>query len=289
VAQHPSLDGLPVLGDRHAFTDAPVAILAMPDLSREETARMLDGPLSRYRRVVIIPDLLDAPSLGVRPRDFVGILGLEITSNLLDPFARTLKRVTDVVIVLATAPLWVPACLVLSLLVWIEDRAGPVFLHERVWENGRAFRTWKFRTMHPNAEKLLEEHLQRDPDLKAEWESNFKLRNDPRITRVGAFLRRTSLDELPQLLNVLRGEMSLVGPRPLPRYHHDGLPERVRRLRSRVRPGITGLWQVSGRSEAGMAGMEKWDTYYVRNWSLWLDIVILVRTIRAVSHGRGAY
>ena len=102
-------------------------------------------------------------------------------------------------------------------------------------------------------------------------------------------LRRTSLDELPQLFNVLNGSMSLVGPRPLPSYHFEDLPELVQQLRNQVKPGITGLWQVSGRSEAGTAGMEKWDPYYVRNWSIWLDIVILVKTIRAVLFARGAY
>ncbi len=109
------------------------------------------------------------------------------------------------------------------------------------------------------------------------------------MTRVGRFLRKTSLDELPQLVNVLRGEMSLVGPRPLPDYHYRQLRPQIRTLRDRVRPGLTGLWQVSGRSEAGTSGMERWDAYYVRNWSVWLDIVILVRTVRVVIQAKGAY
>jgi lipopolysaccharide/colanic/teichoic acid biosynthesis glycosyltransferase len=109
------------------------------------------------------------------------------------------------------------------------------------------------------------------------------------VTPLGKILRRTSLDELPQVLNVLAGQMALVGPRPLPDYHHGRLSESVRTPRSRVRPGLTGLWQVSGRSESGTAGMEKWDTYYVRNWSVWLDIVILTRTFMAVIRGSGAY
>jgi lipopolysaccharide/colanic/teichoic acid biosynthesis glycosyltransferase len=143
--------------------------------------------------------------------------------------------------------------------------------------------------MHPNAEAILQKRLRDDPEMRAEWEANFKLRNDPRITLIGRLLRRTSLDELPQFINILRGEMSLVGPRPLPRYHHDELPDRARELRERARPGMTGLWQVSGRSEAGHAGMPKWDTYYVRNWSVWLDIVIFVRTVRTVVSAKGAY
>ena len=143
--------------------------------------------------------------------------------------------------------------------------------------------------MVPDADAVLETALAADPALREEWDAHFKLEADPRITRVGRVLRRTSLDELPQLFNVLRGDMSLVGPRPLPQYHHDELPERVRALRERVRPGITGLWQVSGRSDSGTLGMERWDPYYVRNWSLWLDAVILVRTLKVVARGSGAY
>jgi lipopolysaccharide/colanic/teichoic acid biosynthesis glycosyltransferase len=143
--------------------------------------------------------------------------------------------------------------------------------------------------MKPDAEQELRVAIVADPRLQSEWEGDFKLRNDPRITKVGRWLRRTSLDELPQLVNILKGEMSLVGPRPLPDYHYLEISEQVRALRDRVRPGLTGLWQVSGRSEAGTRGMERWDAYYVRNWSVWLDVVILVRTIRVVFSGRGAY
>ena len=109
------------------------------------------------------------------------------------------------------------------------------------------------------------------------------------FSSIGNFLRITSLDELPQIINVLRGEMSLVGPRPLPDYHYDPLPQSVKTLRERVRPGMTGLWQVSGRSESGTQGLEKWDSYYVRNWSIWLDIIIIVRTLRVVLTAKGAY
>jgi lipopolysaccharide/colanic/teichoic acid biosynthesis glycosyltransferase len=225
----------------------------------------------------------------VVPRDLQGILGLEITKNLLNPFARIFKRGIDLVLVVSTAPLWAPLMLLLYLLIWLEDRKNPMFLQPRVGRGGGTFRTAKFRTMVPNAEQVLQKALKKDPALRVEWEAHFKLRKDPRITKVGNLLRKTSLDEIPQLLNVLRGTMSLVGPRPLPAYHFQDLPERVRWLRDKVQPGITGLWQVSGRSESGTAGMEKWDPYYVRNWSIWLDIVILARTIKTVLFARGAY
>lgn len=284
------LAGLPVigrLGQRQEI--GHVAIIALPDLTSHETAELIEQSLSQYRRVLIIPDMAEIPSLWVKPRDLVGMLGLEIPNNLLDPMARFVKRGFDLTFTLFTLPLWIPTLLLTALAVWLQDMASPFFAQERIGMKGHSFKTWKFRTMHPNAEELLRQKLEEDEVLKAEWETSFKLRRDPRITRIGSFLRKTSLDELPQLINILWGNMSLIGPRPLPAYHHQELPERTRDLRQRVRPGLTGLWQVSGRSEAGHAGMTKWDTYYVRNWSIWLDIVIFVRTIREVFSGRGAY
>ena len=142
--------------------------------------------------------------------------------------------------------------------------------------------------MHINAEQLLDSFLQSNPNLRAEWEQNFKLRNDPRVTRIGRFLRKTSLDELPQLWNVLRGEMSLIGPRPIVDAEVDRYGT-VYEMYRRIRPGISGVWQVSGRSDTDYSGRVKLDAYYVRNWSVWLDIVILARTVRSVVLGRGAY
>jgi len=285
------LAGLPVLGrlEESSAGFGQAAIIALPDLSSHRTAELIEHCLSQYRRVVIIPDIAEMPSLWVKPRDLVGMLGLEIPSNLVDPLSRLIKRTFDLAFVLITMPLWLSACALISALIWLEDRGNPLFLQERIGLKGRTFRTWKFRTMHPDAEEILQKKLRENEALRAEWSANFKLRHDPRITRVGSFLRRTSLDEIPQFVNVLSGEMSLVGPRPLPKYHHDELPERARELRERVRPGLTGLWQVSGRSESGHSGMPKWDTYYVRNWSVWIEVIIFVRTVRTVLSGKGAY
>lgn len=284
------INGVSVLGHLHNTTfRTPVAIMAMGQASRHQVVETMEGPLEIYRRVILIPDLMDAPSLWVVPRDLQGILGLEITKNLLNPVARFSKRFIDMGLVISTAPLWGPLMLFLYALIWLEDRKNPIFLQPRIGRGGSTFSTVKFRTMVPDAEKVLQHALKKDPALRKEWETHFKLKKDPRITKVGHLLRKTSLDEIPQLLNVLRGSMSLVGPRPLPAYHHLDLSEQVRFLRDKVRPGITGLWQVSGRSEAGTAGMEKWDPYYVRNWSIWLDIVIIARTFKAVFFAHGAY
>jgi Undecaprenyl-phosphate galactose phosphotransferase WbaP len=169
------------------------------------------------------------------------------------------------------------------------DSPGPVlFGHRRLGAGDEHFLCLKFRTMHVDAERMLNEHLQGRPSLQAEWEQNHKLRDDPRVTRVGHFLRKTSLDELPQLWNVLRGEMSLTGPRPIvdaevPKYGKDY------ELYRRIRPGMSGIWQVGGRNDMDYKERVALDSYYVRNWSVWLDIIILVRTVKTVLLGRGAY
>ena len=179
--------------------------------------------------------------------------------------------------------------MLIDLLIILEDGKNPLFLQERIGEDGKIFKTIKFRTMVPDAEKKLKLAFEKNEDLLKEWNKYYKLKKDPRITKIGNILRISSLDELPQLFNVLNGKMSVVGPRPLPHYHFQELPNYVQDLRNKVKPGITGLWQVSGRSEVGTSGMKKWDPYYVRNWSMWLDIVILFKTVKAVFSAKGAY
>lgn len=211
------------------------------------------------------------------------------SSHLQRPLAIGCKRAFDIAAVLISSPLWVPVCLLLALLIWLEDRHNPLFIQQRIGQGGQVFPTYKFRTMVPQAEDVLRRRLAEDPELMAEWLANFKLKRDPRITRLGSLIRKLSLDELPQLVNVLMGQMSLVGPRPLPDYHHSQLSSQTQYLREQVRPGMTGLWQVSGRSESGNAGMEQWDPHYVIHWSLLLDLKVLVRTVRVVILGSGAY
>ena len=202
---------------------------------------------------------------------------------------QSIKHLLEISFVVLTMPLWFPLCALIYILIWFEDKKNPLFLHERIGKNGRKFKTFKFRTMVPNAEAVLRKVLEENDELRQEWETFYKLRKDPRITKIGGFLRRTSLDELPQLFNVIRGEMALVGPRPLTTYHLDALPKEVCNLRELVKPGITGMWQVSGRSDSGNEGMKQWDPYYVQNWSLGLDFTILYRTIFVVLKREGAY
>jgi lipopolysaccharide/colanic/teichoic acid biosynthesis glycosyltransferase len=144
--------------------------------------------------------------------------------------------------------------------------------------------------MFPHADKLLQDYLEKTPDAKQEWDQFFKLKDDPRVLPVvGTLLRKTSLDELPQLWNVLRGEMSLVGPRPFPHYHLEQFDKSFRELRRSVMPGMTGMWQVSARSDGDLAVQESLDSYYIRNWSIWLDLSLLTRTVLVVLSGKGAY
>lgn len=280
---------IPILQKVDPEMFADVAIVAMPGESHRSMLDLLENEAGRYRHTVIIPDMDDFHSLWVQARDLGGVLGLEISHNLHDPWSKGFKRLTDYAFVLVLAPIWIPLMAALAGLIWLTDRKPPFFVQTRIGMNNRSFRMWKFRTMRTNAEEVLAEELDKNEALRIEWETHFKLKDDPRITPIGRLLRFTSLDELPQFFNIINGTMSLVGPRPLPDYHDDELPAHIRRMRRTVRPGMTGLWQVSGRSDAGTEGLVKWDAYYIRNWSIWLDVVVLIRTFRVVLSGRGAY
>lgn len=287
------VDGVPVVpGDEEELqriSDAGVRVAFL--LDDNSTGIMEPDRLHhRFRHVVTLRRFRDLPVEGVQIRNLGGILGIEYTNNLLDRRNRALKRTLDLVIgglsLLATLPVVASAVALVKL-----ASPGPAFFTQRrAGLDGHPVDVPKIRTMHPDAEERLEKHLADDPELRAEWQQHLKLRRDPRlIPGIGPFLRRYSLDELPQLWSVVQGEMSLVGPRPFPDYHLARLAPRFRELRQRVRPGVTGLWQVTVRSEGGVEEQEAADSYYIRNWSLWLDLYILARTLGAVLRGKGAY
>ena len=181
----------------------------------------------------------------------------------------------------------VPLFLVLAILVKLTSRGPIMYAAKRLGLNGKEIRVWKFRTMRQDADEYLKKMLEKDPVLAAEWKEKFKLENDPRITPFGKFLRKTSLDELPQLFNVLTGEMAMIGPRPIVRAEVAYYGENYE-VFSRVKPGITGLWQISGRSETTYEQRVNFDLAYIMNWSIWLDIYILMRTVLEVLRCRGA-
>ncbi len=284
------MNNVPVLGGLHESSSSiGVAVASIAHLREHDLVEFVDHDLSCYRKVVLLPDLNEGIFTWVTPRDFNGLLGLEVSRNLLVPFSSAFKRAYETTMVLLLLPLWLPWIVIFAALVFLSDRKAPFYVQERIGKNGKHFKAVKLRTMVLDAEKVLQKVLDADAQRRSEWEQYFKLKNDPRITSVGRFLRRFSLDELPQLFNVIAGDMALVGPRPLPVYHQEGLPEKSRMLRAKVRPGMTGQWQVSGRSDCNLQEMEQWDSFYVRNWSVWMDIYILARTVRVVLFSHGAY
>jgi Undecaprenyl-phosphate galactose phosphotransferase WbaP len=284
----PVVGGLDLAPALARDTGVTYAILAMPGVSKDRLLEIVERYGHAFHHLLVIPDLFGLSSLWVTPRDLGGTLGLEVRQTLLLPWPRRLKRLLDLLLVMASTPVLLPLVVILAALVRLDSPGPAFYAQDRVGQGGRRIRIWKFRTMVRDADGVLERHLVGDPEIRAEWERDRKLRDDPRLTRAGRVLRKTSLDELPQVWNVLLGEMSLVGPRPI-------VHEEIKRygemfpLYAKARPGMTGLWQVSGRSDTSYAERVALDTYYVRNWSVWLDLYILARTLWAVPFGRGAY
>lgn len=241
-----------------------------------------------FRHITIIPDYHVLPISWSYPVNLLnGYASVEVCNQLLLKLPRIWKIVFEAVISFFVIVVSSPLLLFLGVLVKLTSR-GPVFYYaKRMGIGGKQFRVMKFRTMYVNADKRLADLLEANPALKKQWEEKFKLENDPRVTLFGRFLRKSSLDELPQLINVLRGEMSLIGPRPIVRKEMRYYAENIEIL-SRVKPGVTGLWQVSGRSNLDYEARVRLDVNYVVNWSIWLDYYILLRTVIEVITGRGA-
>ena len=262
--------------------DYLVAALSMPQISMN-----LDSWLKYFRHILIVPASRVFPILWANPLDLCGLGSLEIGNRLKRPLVRLTKIVFEGVISTLAIIFLFPVGLVLALLVKCSGR-GPVFYRaRRLGLHGRPIEVWKFRTMYEDADQRLEKLLAENPDLAREWKENFKLANDPRVTPLGKFLRKTSLDELPQFLNVLRGEMAVIGPRPIVEKEV-AYYGRHYEVFSRVKPGITGFWQVSGRSDTTYERRIALDMYYIHNWSIWLDYYIFLKTVKEVLICRGA-
>jgi len=268
--------------DQHAIGHV---VIALPSASHEAIMRIVDHCRRDGVQFRLVPDLYEM-SLGRLDIDTVsGIPLMGMKEHAIRGFNFLLKRVIDVMVSLVFVALFWWVYLLLALLIWLEDRGGsPFFGQIRVGRGGKKFCCWKFRSMRPGAERQLDQLLEYN---EAEGPI-FKIRDDPRRTLIGAFIRRWSVDELPQLWNVLKGDMSIVGPRPAtPR--EVALYEGWQRQRLETLPGITGLWQVSGRSELGFSEQVLLDIMYLENWSLGLDLRIMLRTLPAVLSGKGAF
>ena len=290
LEQYPMLGGFADAERIIAETGVSRVFIAAPGLNDHDLGMLIYRIQPLVENMGVITNLVGVPTGTVEAESIFNekLLILRLKNNLARPLNRSIKTIVDYTLTIIGVILISPILLFIA--GWIyKDSPGPViFRHIRIGKNGRVFPCFKFRTMCINADKKLQELLANDAEARAEWEKDFKLKNDPRITKSGAFLRKTSLDELPQLLNVLRGEMSLVGPRPvieaeLPRYG-DFLDDYLM-----VKPGITGMWQVNGRSDTTYDERVQMDSWYVRNWSVWLDFMLLFRTIKAVLAGKGAY
>jgi Undecaprenyl-phosphate galactose phosphotransferase WbaP len=208
--------------------------------------------------------------------------------TLSKSYERRWKRTFDISIAAFIVILLLPLMACLCILIRLGSQGPILFRQRRIGMRGEAFDCMKFRTMHPDAERMLQVLLEKSSEARREWEQNFKLKDDPRITTVGKFLRKTSLDELPQLFNVLRGDMSLVGPRPIVADEMERYGN-VLPLYLSVRPGLTGLWQISGRSDCSYPERVSLDEQYLRKCSFWNDTVIVVKTIKVVLSGYGSY
>lgn len=266
-----------------------LAILAHCETAEVAPKELLYDYGAGLREWLVMPRLGPIPSLWGSATSVAGMTALSVSDRLLRPWPRFVKRALDLACTSLLALATLPLAILIALFIKLGSR-GPVFYtQDRYGKDGRRFRAWKFRTMLPNADGMLLEYLNENPALRAEWDANHKLKVDPRVTAIGYWLRKTSLDELPQIWNVFLGEMSLVGPRPL--VVVDGTDKYGADFETyaRVLPGITGLWQISGRSDTTYEERVQYDAYYIRNWSPWLDLYIIASTIRVVILRDGAY
>lgn len=281
-----TVKGIPVLDGEHFLNgkgprSTGVFIFLGYPLLGSGARSVLAKAEARFSRTIILHESLNFGNQWAKPVDMGQHFGLEVMQRLLDTKRLLAKTTADFLFSLLLLAALAPLFLLIAILIQL-DSPGPVFFrHARLGRNGTTFRAWKFRTMVKNADAALKEALARDPELKAVWDERHKLPRDPRITAVGRFLRRTSLDELPQLFNVLAGEMSLIGPRPIVHAEVVKYGDKYDMI-SKVRPGMTGLWQVSGRSRLTYAERVELDAYYIKNWSFWLDMYILLKTPLAV-------
>jgi Undecaprenyl-phosphate galactose phosphotransferase WbaP len=241
-----------------------------------------------FQRLILISSLGWVGGSAIVPYDLQGVLGLEVQRKLLNASEQLMKRFMDLILVLMGSIFVLPLIGLIALLIRLESPGSSFYCQKRVGRDSKEIRVWKFRTMVVNAEQRLERCLRESPELREEWDACHKLKNDMRVTRVGAILRKTSFDEIPQLWNVLKGEMSLVGPRPIVSDEIKHYREAFR-LYTQVLPGMTGLWQVSGRSDTTYESRVRLDEYYIRRWSIWMDIYILIRTFWVVVKHSGAY
>ena len=282
--------GLPVVAEHEAVEMAARLRVRTILLAGLPEAEQKAADLRPYFRHVILVNPLESLLIEPTAVRYLGrAIGIEYRNGLLLRHNRILKRTVDVALASLGLVLLAPVAAAAAIAVVVSSRGSWRHGQVRVGRSGAPFTMWKLRTMFEDAEERLNAHLAGDVAARREWQSQFKLSRDPRILpTIGRLLRRWSLDEYPQFWHVIRGEMSLVGPRPLPAYHLAAFGAEFRELRHHVRPGMTGMWQVMSRGDGTARAQEALDRYYIYNWSIWLDAFLLARTIQAVITGQGA-
>lgn len=264
-------------------------VIAAPGISQEKQIRLVNSIQPYVKSVSFVPNFWGAPgNLSIVSLADAGMMLIQAKNNLANWHNRLLKRVFDIVCCIVGLCITWPVFLAIAVAIVITNPGPIIFSHKRVGKDGKIFPCYKFRSMIVDSERVLKEYLAKNPVARREWEENFKLKDDPRITKIGAFLRKTSLDELPQIFNVLKGDMSLVGPRPIVTAEIKKYGEYFRDF-SMVLPGITGVWQVNGRSDTTYEQRVMMDSWYVHNWSIWMDMWYLVKTFKVVIYHEGAY
>jgi Undecaprenyl-phosphate galactose phosphotransferase WbaP len=259
-------------------------LIAMPNLPKGKLLSLIYELQPQCDSIYIVPHLWGLPMMNLQVDGFLRerMMMLKLSNVLAKPWNCWLKRGFDLLLGTAVAAFILPVCAIIAALIKLDSEGPALFDQERLGYRGGSFRCLKFRTMHVNSEEILARHLENDPLAASEWEKFAKLRQfDPRLTRIGRFLRRWSLDEFPQIVNVLRGEMSLVGPRPYLLRERARMGCDIYTIIS-ARPGITGFWQVSGRNQLTLEERVQLEAWYVRNWTMWLDLIILAKTFSAV-------
>jgi len=279
----PRLGGIAELSSLVGMAEIAV-VLASPAL------RGLDLSSLPFSRIILVPQSGELPLVSVQTRALGRSAGVDFANPARARNGQAGKRILDLAIAVPALIFTAPLILVVALLIKHFSPGPAFYTQQRVGWRGNTVGILKLRSMHTDATERLDELLRTDPEARREWDTYVKLSRDPRILPViGNFIRQMSIDELPQLWNVVRGDISLVGPRPFPQYHLAKFSPEFQALRCAVRPGLTGLWQVSDRSGADLQQQEATDTFYIRNWSLWLDLFIVMRTFPAVLGARGAH
>ena len=271
-------------------TGVQTVLICAPGLESKKLVALINRLQLLVKRVAFVPELFGLPTSNITARGMMEeqAVVLRVQNNLARRSNRIMKRIFDIVATVCGGIFILPFMLIIAIIIYLDSGGPIIYKQKRVGRNGKEFNFYKFRSMVKNADTILEEYLNTHEDEKKEWQKNFKLKNDPRVTKIGKIIRKTSIDQLPQLWNVLIGDMSLVGPRPL-------LPNEVERYSGYIEdyklvlPGLTGVWQVSGRSDTTFEERVIMDSWYIHNWSVWIDIVYLLKTVLVVVKSKGAY